>query len=99
MSDLIFIIGSNSFSGSSFIDFLLSKGHSVIGISRKKEKGVLAKYSKNKFSKNFTFKKIKESKICLVSSDPAKDGKIEKNLKDEFTKIYSIITSSKKFVL
>ena len=38
MKDLIIIIGSNSFSGSSFIDFLLSKGHSVIGISRKKKK-------------------------------------------------------------
>lgn len=45
------------------------------------------------------FKKIKESKICLISSDPAKDQNIGKNLKDEFTKIYSIITSSKKFML
>lgn len=58
MKELIIIIGSNSFSGSSFIDFLLSKGHSVIGISKKKEKKILAKYSKNKFRKNFTFRKI-----------------------------------------
>ena len=41
-----------------FYRFLLSKGHIVIGISKKKEKIVLAKYSKNKFKKNFTFKKI-----------------------------------------
>lgn len=39
MSDLplFFVIGSNSFSGSSFINFLLSKGHPVIGISRSNE--------------------------------------------------------------
>ena len=58
MRDLIFIIGSNSFSGSSFIDHLLSKGHKVIGLSRQNEKKILAKYSKNKLLKNFTFKKI-----------------------------------------
>ena len=58
MKELVFIIGSNSFSGSSFIDFLLSKGHKVIGISRQKEKKALAKYSKNNNKKNFIFKKI-----------------------------------------
>ena len=32
-----FIIGSNSFSGSNFVDFLLEQGHSVTGVSRSKE--------------------------------------------------------------
>ncbi|MDC3099466.1 GDP-mannose 4,6-dehydratase [Candidatus Pelagibacter sp.] len=58
MKELIFIIGSNSFSGSSFIDYLLSKGHIVVGVSRQKEKKVLAKYNENKLKKNFTFKQI-----------------------------------------
>jgi dTDP-glucose 4,6-dehydratase len=37
MADKYFIIGSNSFSGSSFIDYLLKHGHSVIGTSRSDE--------------------------------------------------------------
>lgn len=38
----VIVIGSNSFSGSDFIDLLLSKGeYSVIGVSRSKEKGPL----------------------------------------------------------
>ena len=58
MKELVFIIGSNSFSGSSFVDFLLSKGHKIIGISRQKEKRALAKYSMNNNKKNFIFKQI-----------------------------------------
>ena len=33
----IFVIGSNSFSGASFIDYALARGHEVIGVSRSKE--------------------------------------------------------------
>ena len=35
--DLFFVIGSNSFSGSSYIRMLLEKGHPVIGVSRSEE--------------------------------------------------------------
>ena len=53
------IIGSNSFSGSNFINFLLSKKHKVIGVSRSQEyKSVYLRYKNNKFIKNFVFKKI-----------------------------------------
>ena len=45
------------------------------------------------------YKKIKSSKICLLSSDPDKDYEIENNLKDELAKTYSIITSSKMSIL
>ena len=37
MSDKYFIIGSNSFSGASFADYLLNQGHEVIGTSRSAE--------------------------------------------------------------
>ena len=58
MKSNIFIIGSNSFSGSSFIDYLLSKNLFVIGISRSGEnKNDYLKYKKNKNIKNFKFYK------------------------------------------
>ena len=58
MKSSIFVIGSNSFSGSSFIDYLLSKNLFVIGISRSKEnKDNYLKYKKNKNIKNFKFNK------------------------------------------
>ena len=37
MAEKLFVIGSNSFSGASFVDFLLSGGHQVIGASRSAE--------------------------------------------------------------
>jgi dTDP-glucose 4,6-dehydratase len=37
MAEKYFIIGSNSFSGASFVDYLLKQGHSVIGASRSDE--------------------------------------------------------------
>ena len=37
MAEKYFIIGSNSFSGASFVDFLLKQGHSVMGASRSDE--------------------------------------------------------------
>tara|TARA_A100001015_G_scaffold265576_1_gene314091 strand:+ start:1463 stop:2461 length:999 start_codon:yes stop_codon:yes gene_type:complete len=58
MKNNIFIIGSNSFSGSNFINFLLDKKLFVVGISRSKEnKNIYLKYKKNKNIKNFKFYK------------------------------------------
>ncbi len=50
------IIGSNSFSGSNFINYLLNKGSTVIGISRSKEiNPEYLKYKDNDKIKNFKF--------------------------------------------
>ena len=50
----VLVIGSNSFAGSYFCDYLISKKLKVYGISRsKQEKNYFLKYSYNKFSKNF----------------------------------------------
>jgi dTDP-glucose 4,6-dehydratase len=53
------VMGSNSFSGSNFIDYLLNKNCNVVGISRSKElqKDFLT-YKSNKNLGLFTFKKI-----------------------------------------
>ena len=57
--DVYLVMGSNSFSGSNFIDFLLNKNHRVIGISRSKEiQNDFLPYKKNLNVKKFTFKKI-----------------------------------------
>lgn len=53
------IIGSNSFSGSNFIHYVLKKKHAVIGVSRSKEpNSVFLPYKSSKFLNNYTFKKI-----------------------------------------
>jgi len=55
----ILVLGSNSFSGSSFINFLLSNGHKVIGISRSEE--IIQPfnvYKQNLNAHNFIFKKL-----------------------------------------
>jgi len=55
----ILIIGSNSFAGSDFIDFLLSKKFIVYGVSRRKEiNKENLRYKNNKHIKNFKFHKI-----------------------------------------
>lgn len=55
----ILIIGSNSFAGSDFIDFLLNKNFRVYGVSRRKEIAKQhLKYKNNKNLKNFQFYKI-----------------------------------------
>ena len=59
MSIKIAVIGSNSFSGSHFIDYCLSKNIKVIGISRKNEKNSLLLKYKNNIKKNkFKFFKL-----------------------------------------
>ncbi len=57
--DKILIIGSNSFAGSNFIDFILNKKVKVFGVSRKNEiNKEYLKYKFNKNRKNFKFHKI-----------------------------------------
>jgi dTDP-glucose 4,6-dehydratase len=60
MKNKVLVIGSNSFSGSNFSDYLLTKKKKVIGISRSKENNkIFLKYKTNKlYKKNFLFKKI-----------------------------------------
>lgn len=55
----VVVIGSNSFSGSDFIDLLLETGkYQVIGVSRSPEKSALFLPYKRKQSKAFTFHQI-----------------------------------------
>ena len=55
----ILVIGSNSFAGSDFIDYLLNKNLKVYGVSRNKEiKNEHLRYKENKKLKNFRFYKI-----------------------------------------
>ena len=55
----ILIIGSNSFAGSNFIDFLLDKNFKVYGVSRNGEiNNEYLSYKKNKNLQNFKFYKI-----------------------------------------
>jgi len=54
----IFVIGSNSFSGASFVDFALSKGARVIGISRSNEANPQFLPYKWKDFHNFTFHQL-----------------------------------------
>tara|TARA_B100001057_G_scaffold501241_1_gene622367 strand:+ start:3021 stop:4013 length:993 start_codon:yes stop_codon:yes gene_type:complete len=59
----ILIIGSNSFAGSDFIDYLLNKKLKVFGVSRKNEiRKEHLRYKKNKNIKNFKFYKINLNK-------------------------------------
>ena len=37
MNSFVLVIGSNSFAGSNFVNFLLSKDYKVIGLSRSQE--------------------------------------------------------------
>lgn len=56
MKNKYFIIGSNSFSGSNMIRFLLSKDFEVYGISRSKEyNSVFLPYKWNSYTKKFNF--------------------------------------------
>lgn len=52
----ILVLGSNSFSGSNFINFLLSEGKKVIGVSRSPEaNNLFLGYANNKNLQNFKF--------------------------------------------
>ena len=55
----ILVLASNSFSGSSFVDHLLTAGYKVIGVSRSVEiSPVFSLYNNNENFKNFTFKQL-----------------------------------------
>jgi dTDP-glucose 4,6-dehydratase len=55
----ILVIGSNSFAGSDFIDYVLNKNFKIFGVSRNKEiKNEHLRYKENKNLKNFKFYKI-----------------------------------------
>ena len=59
MSNKYLVIGSNSFSGSNLINFLLQNKKKVIGISRSKENSkTFLKYKNTNYKKNFKFHKI-----------------------------------------
>ncbi len=59
MKKKILIIGSNSFSGSNLVDYLINKKKKVIGVSRSSEiNKIFLKYKYNKNLKNFTFYKV-----------------------------------------
>ena len=70
------VIGSNSFSGSHFVDHVLKKKINVIGASRSNEpNSVFLPYKKSKFIKNFKFIKLN------INSDALKLKKIIKKYK------------------
>ena len=80
------IIGSNSFSGASFINFALSKKHEVIGVSRSNEiKKEFLLYKSNNNIKFFKFYKIDINK----TNDRNKLYKIIKRFKPNFIINYS----------
>jgi len=55
----IIILGSNSFAGSCYIDYLLNKNYQIYGFSRSKEPAkVLLKYKFNKNISKFKFIKF-----------------------------------------
>jgi dTDP-glucose 4,6-dehydratase len=59
MKKCYLIIGSNSFSGSNFINYILSKNVRVVGVSRSRELNkVYLPYKENKFIENFNFFKV-----------------------------------------
>ena len=64
MKNPILVIGSNSFAGSNFCDYLLHKKKKIVGISRSKQiDDLFLKYKKNdKFKNNFKFFKINLNK-------------------------------------
>ncbi len=69
MINSILVIGSNSFAGSNFCDYLLNKKKNVIGVSRSKEiNQIFLKYKYNKnYKKNFLFYKIDINKDKDIS--------------------------------
>tara|TARA_B100001250_G_scaffold413917_1_gene449752 strand:+ start:768 stop:1760 length:993 start_codon:yes stop_codon:yes gene_type:complete len=56
MNNLVLVIGSNSFAGSNFVNYLLNKNCKVIGLSRSKENSRLFScYKTNRNLRNFKF--------------------------------------------
>ena len=60
------VIGSNSFSGSHFVDYALKNKNTVIGVSRSKQpNNVFLPYKNSKFIKNFKFFKFDINKNAI----------------------------------
>lgn len=71
LSNSILVIGSNSFSGSNFVNFALNAGRSVIGVSRQEEiSAPFSPYLGNDSLNNFTFYR------CDLNNDTEKIAKI-----------------------
>ena len=74
----ILILGSNSFSATSFIDYLLSAGYKVIGVSRSEEVArVFRPYQTNSNLANFSFlqidMKVGKSEATILTNDLSHD--------------------------
>lgn len=73
----VLIIGSNSFSGSHFINYCLNKKLNVIGVSRSKEiNNVFLPYKDSKYIKNYSFFKIDLNKDLKKLENLIKENKI-----------------------
>ena len=69
-SSPILVLASNSFSGSSFVDHLLTAGYKVIGVSRSAETpSIFALYKNHKNYENFIFKQADLNKDLNVISE------------------------------
>ncbi len=78
LSDKIAVIGSNSFSGASFSNYLLNMGHKVYGFSRSVEPDpVFLPYKWNEKSDNFIFNQIDLNRDVERLIDIIKDCKIQ----------------------
>lgn len=74
----ILVLASNSFSGSSFVDHLLTAGYKVIGVSRSVEQPtVFAVYKNNKNYKNFTFKQVDLNSDLNTIAEIISDHQVE----------------------
>lgn len=83
----ILVLGSNSFSGSSFIDQLLSEGLNVIGVSRSRELITpFRTYSDKVSSQNFVFKQID------VNNSPESIAEIVREFRVEY--VFNFIAQS-----
>ena len=59
MKKTILVIGSNSFCGSSFIDYALNQNNKVIGVSRSNQpNNIFLKYTTNRNIENYYFYRI-----------------------------------------
>jgi dTDP-glucose 4,6-dehydratase len=74
----VLVIGSNSFSASSFIDKLLSDGYTVIGVSRSKEvEPEFRVYGRNLNLSNFKFAQVDLNNGVNSISEIVKENRIE----------------------
>ena len=74
----IIVLGSNSFAGSCYVDYLLNKNYQIYGFSRSNEPSkLLLKYKFNKNIKNFIFIKFNINNDLNFLNKFLKRNKIE----------------------